>query len=253
MRNRNLLQKIEDGGQKTKRSGVPLRGTENRGWIYVISHPSSVIRLRGFTLIEVVITLAIASMVMVTSALLIQSGYRSWNRSFNNANGKSREGAIEAMTALGAVGRKSNRVEYYVYKVTGTTFTRALPVANPDEVVLGDAVELRYWEYPLKAEYMNPAITATKYALFYLDNGKLKLDTGDYPPGAINAGGHRNTADATVTLAENVDSLRFSHTTKNMAGDGNGCVRMKMISKDPNTHESKTTIVASMMRNVWPQ
>ncbi|MGA2094580.1 MAG: prepilin-type N-terminal cleavage/methylation domain-containing protein [Sedimentisphaerales bacterium] len=254
MRNRNLLQKIEDGGQKTKRSGVPLRGTENRGWIYVISHPSSVIRLRGFTLIEIVITLAMASMVMVTSALLIQSGYRSWNRSYNNANGKSREGTIAAMTALGAVGRKSNRVEYYVYNVTGTTFTRALPVTNPDEVVLGDAVELRYWKDSLKAEYMNPAITATKYALFYLDHGQLKVDYGDYPPAAINAAGHRNTSNVkTVILAENVTYLRFSHTTKNMAGDGNGCVRMKMTITDPDTHESKTTIVASMMRNVWPQ
>jgi hypothetical protein len=197
--------------------------------------------------------MAIASIVMVSSAILIQSGYRSWNRSYKNANGESREGSIAAMTALGAIGRKSNRVEYYVYNVTGTTFTRALPVTNPEEVVLGDAVELRYWKDGLGAGLMNPAITATAYALFYLDNGQLKVDYGDYPPGAINVAGHRNTANTMVTLAENVTYLRFSHTTKNMAGDGNGCVRMKMTITDPDANESRTTIAASMMRNVWPQ
>jgi type II secretory pathway pseudopilin PulG len=207
----------------------------------------------AFTLIEVVITLAMTAMIIITAGMLIQSGYRSWNRSFRNANSESRLGALDAMTALGAIGRRANSVQYYVYNVTGTTFTQALPVTDPEEVVLGDAVELRYWNGPLQAGYMDPTKTATSYALFYLDNGQLKVDYGDYPPGAIGAGGHRNTANTTVTLASNVAYLRFSHTTRNLAGDGKGCVRMKLIITDPDTGESKTSIAASMLRNVWPQ
>lgn len=192
-------------------------------------------------------------MIIVTAGMLIQSGYRSWNRSFKNANCESRLGGLGAMTALGAIGRKSNRVEYYVYNVSGTTFTQALPVTDPEEVVLGDAVELRYWNGTLQAGFMDPTKTATSYALFYLDDGQLKVDYGDYPPGAINVGGHRNSANSTVTLASNVTYLRFSHTTRNLAGDGKGCVRMKLIIRDPDTGDFKTYIAASMLRNVWPQ
>jgi len=207
----------------------------------------------GFTLIEVIITMVMTAMIVVTAGMLIQSGYRSWNRSFRNANCESRLGGIDATTALGAIGRKSNRVEYYVYNVSDSTFTQALPVTDPEEVVLGDAVELRYWNDSLQMDYMDPNKTATSYALFYLDGDQLKVDYGDYPPGAINTEGHRNTADSTVTLASDVTYLRFSHTTRNLAGDGKGCVRMKLTIRDPDTGDFRTYIAASMLRNVWPQ
>jgi prepilin-type N-terminal cleavage/methylation domain-containing protein len=207
----------------------------------------------GFTLIEIIITMVMTAMIAVTAGMLIQSGYRSWNRSFKNANCESRLGGIAETTALGAIGRKSNRVEYYVYNVSGSTFTHALPVTNPEEVVLGDAVELRYWNGSLQTGYMDPNKTATSYALFYLDSDQLKVDYGDCPPGAINAGGHRNTSNSTVTLASNVTYLRFSHTTRNLTGDGKGCVRMKLTIRDPDTGDLRTYIAASMLRNVWPQ
>jgi prepilin-type N-terminal cleavage/methylation domain-containing protein len=207
----------------------------------------------GFTLIEVIVTMAMTAMIVVSAGMLIHSGYRSWNRSFRNANCEMRLGGIDATTALGAIGRQSNRVEYYVYNVSGSTFTQALPVTDPEEVVLGDAVELRYWNGSLQTGYMDPSKTATSYALFYLDDGQLKVDYGDYPPGAINAAGHRNTPNSTATLASNVTYLRFSHTTRNLAGDGKGCVRMKLIIRDPDTGDFRTYITASMLRNVWPQ
>lgn len=215
----------------------------------------------GFTLIEVIITLAASSIVMLVAALLIQSGYRSWNASYNNANGELREGAIEAMTSIGSIGRKANRVDYYVYTVSSSKYTRAVPVSNPEEVVNGDAVELRYWKLPLKAGYMDPTLTATAYAFYYVDSNQLKVDvyvppssTPSQAPRAIDSGGNRNTSNITTTvLAKNVIYMKFSHTTKTLAGDGNGCIRMKLITKDPKSTETKTTLVASMMRNIWPQ
>ncbi len=207
----------------------------------------------GFTLIEVIVTMAMTGMIIVTAGMLIQSGYRSWNKSFKNANCEMRLGGIDATTALGTIGRQSNRVEYYVYNVSGSTFTRVLPVTDPEEVVLGDAIELRYWNGSLQTDYMDPNKTATSYALFYLDDDQLKIDYGDYPSGAINAAGHRNTPNSTKVLTSNVTYLRFSHTTRNLAGDGKGCVRMKLIIRDPDTGDFRTYIAASMLRNVWPQ
>jgi prepilin-type N-terminal cleavage/methylation domain-containing protein len=215
----------------------------------------------GFTLIEIIIALAASSVVMTVAALLIQSGYRSWNASYKSANGELREGSIEAMTSLGSIGRKSNRMNYNVYTSNGSTFTRAVPVSDPEEIVTGDAVELRYWKNALQTGYMDPALTATAYALYYVDSNQLKVDiyvppssTPSQAPPAVNAAGHRNTSNITTTvLAKNVIYLKFSHTTKTLAGDGNGCIRMKMITRDPAGTETKTTMVASMMRNIWPQ
>jgi hypothetical protein len=195
-----------------------------------------------------------AAMVMATAAMLVQSGYRSWNRSYKNANGDIRLDALDTMVALGSIGRKSNKVNYRIYDVAGETYSRVLPSVAPEEVVIGDAVEFRYWDDELDADLMNPNTTATAYALFYLDDGQLKIDFGDYPPGGIDEAGHRRTVDVTtVIMASNVTLLEFSHTTRNMAGDGKGCVRMKLTLTDPDDGASKTFIAATLMRNVWPQ
>ncbi len=212
-------------------------------------------RRTGLTLIEMIAAIGIASIVMLSAALLVQSGYKGFNQTYNNANCESRLGALDTMTALGAIGRKSNRLNYRVYEVTGNSFEQVLPSADPEEILTGQAVEFRYWSSPeLDSDLMDPATTATAYALFYLDNGKLKIDYGPYPPGGINSSGYRITGDDVITtiLAENVTSVEFSHTAKNMTGDGRGCVRMKLVIADPEDDTPKTTIAATLMRNSWP-
>jgi hypothetical protein len=208
----------------------------------------------GVTLIELVMAMATASMVMVAAALLVHSGYRSWNRTFRNAYGDVRLDAIDTMATLGAIGRKSNKANYCVYDVVDGTFSPVLPSVEPEEIVTGNAVELRYWDTELNDDLLDPATTATAYALFYPENGQLKLDFGPYPPGAIDSSGHRRTTDVTTrTMAKNVANIEFSHTTRNMAGDGKGCVRMKLTTTDPADGSSKTFMAATLMRNVWPQ
>ena len=104
---------------------------------------------------------------------------------------------------------------------------------------------------------LTPTSFADKYALFYLDNGQLKLDmgtsTGGPTGGAINAAGHRVAAVSTITLAKHVTSVAFTHTKKTLAGDGLGCVRMRLEINDPADNKSKTVIAATYIRNVWPQ
>ncbi|MGA2171663.1 MAG: hypothetical protein ABSG82_01440 [Sedimentisphaerales bacterium] len=213
----------------------------------------------GLSQIELVVAMAIAFIVMLTTAILVQSGYRGWNQTYNNINAESRLGALDTMTALGAIGRKSNKLDYRVYKkLASGSYQRATPLVNPEEIVTGDAVEFRYWDGDLSADFMNPDVNANSYALFYLDNGQLKINYGLdlYPPGGINeASGtiRSGTGITTTTLTKNISSVEFSHTTKNMAGDGMGCVRMKLVITDPNSGLSKTTIAATLMRNVWPQ
>jgi len=212
---------------------------------------------KGITLIEAIVAMAAACIVMLTAALLVSSGYRGWNQTFNNANRESRLGALDTMVALGAVGRKSNKVDYRLYAVTGGNFQRATPLVDPEEIVKGQAIEFRYWDTELDADIIRPDVNATAYALFYLDsaNHKLKVDYGPYPPGGVSSGGNRITGGdiRTLTMAENVTSVEFSHTSRDMAGDGKGCVRMKLVITDPTDGSIKTTLAATLMRNVWPQ
>jgi type II secretory pathway pseudopilin PulG len=211
----------------------------------------------GFTLTELVIAMAGALVVILVVGSLIVSGQRSWTRAFNYANSKSQLDSLATTITFGTLGRKSNRMDYTLYEINAGKFTRALPSTNPEEVVTGQAVEFRYWDTELNDSIMNTSITGTAYALFYLDGDKLMLNLGPCPPGAVDAdGGKLEGANvATLTLAENVSELEFSHTTRNLAGDGKGCVRMSFTINDPvgNPRSPQTTVTAAtLLRNTWP-
>jgi hypothetical protein len=212
-------------------------------------------RKTGFTIIELMAAVSTATVVMLSAAMLVSSGWKGWNQSYNNANRESRLGAMDSMIALGAIGRKSNKLDYRLYEVTGSTFERVVPSADPEEILTGQAVEFRYWDTELSPDLMNPDVNATAYALFYIDNGQFKVDYGPYPPGAVNSSGHRITGGGirTVSLTTDVTSVEFSHTSKNMTGDGVGCVRMRLVITDPTDGQTKTTLAATLMRNTWPQ
>jgi hypothetical protein len=214
----------------------------------------------GFTLIEVIIAMVSGLMVMLTVAMLVQSGHTSWNKSYKAANCDSRLDSLSSITAFSSYGRKSNKKDYYVYSISGSTFTRLTPNTDPEEILTGQAVEFRFWSTDLADGMLSPTSTADCYALFYIDDDQLKLDIsnpahGGAGPPAIDAGGHRASGAGltTVTLANHVTSVEFSHTTRDMAGDGKGCVRMKLIINDPADNQSKTFLAATYIRNVWPE
>jgi prepilin-type N-terminal cleavage/methylation domain-containing protein len=211
-------------------------------------------RLAGFTLIEMIIAMAASLIVFLAVGILTSSGQRSWTKTYNSNNSDLQVGTISATAALGAFGRKANKTDYRLYKLVGGKYERVVPETDPEEVVVGDAVEFRYWNTELNADIMNSNKTATAYVLFYIDNGNLKTDYGPFPPGSINETGHRITGNgvATVTLIRNVTAVEFSHTTQNMAGDGKGCIRMKLTATDPITGNPKVILAATLMRNTWP-
>jgi prepilin-type N-terminal cleavage/methylation domain-containing protein len=215
----------------------------------------------GFTLMELVIAMLISSILVLVVGVLIVSGTRAWQQTYEAAHRQSEEDATAVTMALGNIGRMANRVNYVIYNVTGSTFTPTAPhTTNPEEVVSGDAVEFRYWNVALDTgdthSLMDVTKTATAYALFYLDSGQLKVDYSPYPPGGVSAGGGRNTANVnTIVLAGNVSADpnigAFSHTTLN--GVGRGCVRINIILTDPADNEKLKVMTSVLMRNIWPR
>jgi prepilin-type N-terminal cleavage/methylation domain-containing protein len=209
----------------------------------------------GFTLVELIMAMAASLVVLLAVAILSFSGQRSWTRTYNTNNSDLHIGTVGTTAALGVFGRKANKTDYRVYKKsTSDSYSRALPVSEPEEIVTGDAVEFRYWDTGLTEDIMTATKTATAYALFYVQNNDLKIDYGPFPPGGIDGSGNRITGTdvTTVTLIRNVTSVEFSHTTINMAGDGKGCVRMKLTAPDPITGNPKVILAATLMRNTWP-
>jgi prepilin-type N-terminal cleavage/methylation domain-containing protein len=219
---------------------------------------SKLMRKRGFTLIEIVVAMAAGLIVVLIVGSLLVSGQRSWARAFNYANSKPQIDALASTITFGSIGRKSNRNNYALYEVSGEQFEQVPLPTNPEQVITGQAVEFRYWDGDLSTDIMDTSITATAYALFYLEGDKLMLDLGPYPPGGpggVNGSGHRieGPSVTTMTLVENVVNIKFSHTTRDLNGDGKGCVRMNVTVLDPNSSGTATTITAAtLMRNVWP-
>jgi hypothetical protein len=211
-------------------------------------------RANGFTLIELVVAASAGLIVVLVVGTLLVSGQRSWAHAYNYTNAKPQLGALGSTITFGTFGRKSNKMDYKVYKEFGGKLVQAVPEHDPEEVVTGEAVEFHYWDDDLKAAFMKTNIKGNMYALFYLDGDKLMLDTGPYPPGGVDAAGHRIEGDnvETVTIVENVTELEFSHTTRNMAGDGKGCVRMNMILGGADGNTPTTVTAATLMRNTWP-
>lgn len=217
----------------------------------------------GVTLIELCTSMLVASIVMLVIGVLVVGSAKGWQQNYDIAHKKIKEQATAVSLAFGNIGRRSNMNNYTIYTNTsGSTFVPATSATpSVETVVSGEAVEFRYWDVELDSSdsqgLMDFSKTATVYALFYLQNGKLKVDYGPYPPGGIPAGGGtRNTTNIkTVTLAENVTAGSgcgaFSHTM--LSGAGKGCVRINVILTDPNDGQQIRVTNSVLLRNRWPR
>ncbi len=226
-----------------------------------MNRPGSTLR-SGMTLVELMVAGTVSFIIILAVGVLLDGGNRAWLKTYELTHSKPNEEAQMVRAAFGVLGRCANRGSYILYRIDRGSF---LPLcadpAQATSVVFGDAVEFRYWDVPLNAadthEIMDTDRIATAYALFYLQDGQLKVDYGPYPPGAVPAqGGPRNTTGVTtMVLAENVtadsDTGPFSYTAS--AGVGQGCVRLKVMLTDPDTEEPMTVMTAALMRNIWPR
>jgi len=216
----------------------------------------------GFTIIETSISTIASGILVLVIGVLFFSGNRAWQKTYAAANSRIKQDATAVSLAFGSIGRRANRLDYMLYTMSGDILEPALPeTSDPEEVVWADAVEFRYWDVPLDDSDSHKLVdvtkTATAYALFYLDDSRLKVDFGPYPPGAAPTdGGSKNTSGVTTqVLAENASPANnrgaFSHTTVNSIGQGS--VKIDIILTDPVTGESINVSTATLMRNIWPR
>jgi hypothetical protein len=212
----------------------------------------------GLTLAELVTAMAVTSIIVLIISTLLVAGQRQWNKTYSYANTSIEADAVQTMITYGTLGRKSNKNNYVVYKLTNGSYGKVLPpTSDPTSIVAGDAVEFRYWDTDFDGSMLDPAKTATAYAFFYLDGRNLKLDQGVYDSatdiGAVS-NGLRVTGNLvkTTVLSTRVTNLVFSHETKNAAGAGDGSVRMEITFTDPTNSDTLSIKAATLMRNVWP-
>ncbi|MEJ5258630.1 MAG: prepilin-type N-terminal cleavage/methylation domain-containing protein [Anaerohalosphaeraceae bacterium] len=216
---------------------------------------------RGFTLLEVIVTLAILVIPILAVTILAAGGSRSVRQTYNSIHKPIRQDALAIVTAFSTVGRKSNRSNYTVYKIVNGTYTVAQPLTG-QELASGSAVEFRYWQEPFNpanagSDVLEVTNTGTHYALFYLEGRRLKVDYGRVVNGVGGiSGGLRRTGSLlrTVTLTEFVNISRgteiFSHNV--VGGVGMGSVRMNLTltDNDGDSEEVKTSV---LLRMNWPR
>jgi hypothetical protein len=226
-----------------------------------IENPACPLRACGLTIVELMLAMAISTVLVLVVGVLLASGQRSWNQVYGSANKTTKQDAQTVATRFGSIGRRANRLGYVLYVANGGSYVPAQPQTSDEEIVCGDAVEFRFWDVELDKtdshQLMDVTKPATAYAFFYIDDHKLKVDYGPYPSGAVPAGGgKKNTTNITTTiLAGNVtpdaQTGPFSHTT--VAGVGRGCVRINITLTDPQDGSTTAVKTATLMRNTWPR
>jgi len=219
-------------------------------------------RLKGYTLVEVVVAMLLSTMLAAGVGVLMVTGTRTWHRTYNWAYKDNRQAAQTVLITFSNIARKTNRSDYVLYTELRGLYIPVLAADDDTDIVVGDAVEFRYWDQPFdtadSANLMDRDKKSTAYAFFYIDSGALKVDYGSVPPGAVPlGGGARNTTNiSTRILAENVtadpDSGPFSHTT--VGNVGQGCVRINIAIADPDDEDNTVTVkTATLTRNIWPR
>jgi prepilin-type N-terminal cleavage/methylation domain-containing protein len=222
---------------------------------------SSIHKIHGFTLIEMMVVVAIMAIPLLAVGILAAGGSKSFRQTYNSIHKEVRQDAVAAMTAFSTIARKSNRGNYKVYTVKNGVYAEAQP-PNNQEIAVGQAVEFRYWQETFDPddpgeEALEVSNTGTHYALFYLDGEELKVDYGTVDGGIGGvSGASRSTARIlqTVILTRYVDLTEsddiFSHTI--IGGAGQGSVRMNIVLTDEDGEQVEIK-TSALLRMSWPR
>lgn len=215
----------------------------------------------GFTLIEVTIAIAIAAIPMLAFGILMSGSSRAWQRIYGDLQSDARLDAYVVMTSLQQFGRQANLLHYDVYRVTGSTFSSAVPPSG-QAIATGQAVEFWYWNdnydpaHP-DAEVLEMDNIGTHYALYYLDGRQLKVDFGRVVNdigGVYNNSRHTVNQIHTQLLSRNVDIEKniniFNHLVT--AGKGAGCVNTDLVLTDDRGTSIEVKF-STLIRQAWPR
>ena len=188
---------------------------------------------KGATFVELLVAAAISVLPLSAVGILFVGGHQNWHKTFDSSNRKIEIQGHAATVFFGNIGRKAYVDNCVLHSITESS----------NSLVAGKSVEFRYWT---QSQRHNPnssdlRLSPTEYALFYLDDKKLKIDYGLFPF-YIN-----QTSFKTFVIAENVEDVRF---TRPIIGNvPQRSVNMEMTLKDPVRGDTVTIMATTLMRN----
>ena len=164
---------------------------------------------RAFTLMELVITMALSMIVLLGMGVILVDNQKGWSTMYDRTYSDVVTDAYIARDVFVKVARKSSM--------------KASAIDSDREYI-----QLYY--------YQNPAATIPdRYAKFYVFSGSLLVDYGDLEPGTWNT----LSVLSTMTLARNVDSVKFD-----VIGTS-----VQMVLSLNNNKEAMTTICSAVRHN----
>ena len=172
----------------------------------------------GFTLIELMVTMLIASVVMLGIAGIMADAHRGYNQMYTRIHGAIVTDAYAARLRFDKICRRAR---------VGTAALNA------------DATAVLVLYYSVPNDTNDPYQEQDRYALFYQSGTNLMLDTGTYDP---NTG--VTVPTGTETVAGNVTELQFSAPI-----DGKS---VQMVLTLSNADHSITVTCGSIMHNPNP-
>ncbi len=141
------------------------------------------VRARGFTLMEVTVTMLLVGIITLGVGVLLASGQKSWGNLFGRVYGDSAVDGFVAQKAFDTVCRKASLRKYVLSES-------------------GDSLELYYWQTSPTTS------TPEKYARFYQSGENLFAEYGSMQSGTWQP--DTTAPVTTVKLAGGVDSLTFT-------------------------------------------
>jgi len=186
---------------------------------------------KGATFVELLIAAAISVLPLSAVGILFVGGHQNWHKTLESSNREIEIQGQAATAFFGNIGRKAYVDNCVFHSITESS----------DSLVAGKSVEFRYWTQSQRPNSSDLHLVPTEYALFYLDEKKLKIDYGRFPF-YIN-----QTSYATAVIAENVEDVRF--TRPKIGNVLQRCVNMEMMLKDPVNGDVVTVMATTLMRN----
>lgn len=139
-------------------------------------------RKSGFTLVELTISLAIISVIVLAINNVIADQYAGWENAFGRIFGETSESVVKVRKAFNGTCRKAS--------------LRNINISED-----GETLVLYYYNDPI-----DPPYWPDRYAKYYLENGDMLMEHGSLVFGTID----EEQAIYTETLASNVTYLSFS-------------------------------------------
>ena len=140
-------------------------------------------RTTGFTLMEVVVVIALAGVITLGVGVLLANSQKNCGQLFERVHGDSASDSFVTHKAFDTVCRKASSRKYSLSDS-------------------GDWIELYYWNSG------STALTPENYARFYQAGNNALVEYGKLKSGTWQPDAGQSTA--TVTLASNINSLNFT-------------------------------------------